>query len=603
MTPQAYRLDCRKRESRLMKTFNIWNISIKKQLFCMFFLICGIPILALSTFMYFESSRFNTENMQSMLENLVTRYEESTSRAFEKLEDQMNVIALSGTMRQSIRNSREGLQPSRDLQDSLNVIFNSVIYSDEEIDVALYIDNCDEILAFGRVLDIHNVKHRFLQRFEEDTEELLSSALFEQARDQRGRPVWALMEADGVHQILAVKSLISLGYAEPQGYLVFFMKTDAIIPFTPEDMPRDDAALVILNDAGNVMMNVKGPASSLEITLGEQLDQSEVKSCIVSQRKMSNGWTLQCLMPQESFLADMKLIGVLAILIGIGLIACAFFVLQAYAVTLNERLDSLLGKMRKAQSGDLRVTEFLKGQDELKNLDDGFNHMMEKLSEYISETYIQQLEKREAQLRMLRFQINPHFLYNTLASMHAMSMMEGNERLSEMIQHLAAMFRYSIGESPRDLVTVEEELSHVKDYVYLQKIRFEDRLTVSYDVDQDLLQCPMLRFILQPIVENSVKHGLNEGEGRIWIEAYPDQEGFIFSVRDNGSGISPDQLAIIRQELDSDQVEACKIGIGLYNVHSRLRLRYGEGYGIRISSNTEGTVVHIRLPRQGAEGK
>lgn len=588
--------DALKAEECHMQKKSIWDMRIKRQLISIFLLISGIPILTLSVFMYFESSRFNTQNMQSMLEYLATQYEEKLSESFSKIEEQMNVIALTGSMRQAIQASRRGEQLQQKQEEALELIFNSAIYSHEEIEMALYIDYNEEMKSYGRIVDSHSVKNRLLQYFEEEKDDLLDSELFERCRSQKGRPVWALIETDKTKQIVAVKSLIQLGCPESQGYLIFFLKTGQFMPFQPEDLPREDAALVVLNDEAQVMMGACGEKSTLEMEVGQRLDSNHVQRCISSNRLLDNGWELNCLIPRESFLSDMRMMGMIAILIGLLLLVAAFFSLDVYASRLNQRFDLLLKKMKRAKSGDLRVKDHLQGTDELKKLDDGFDDMLLDLEDFISENYIQQLEKREAQLRMLQFQINPHFLYNTLASMQVLSMQEGNTCLTEMIQHLAAMFRYSISESDKDLVTVEEELHHVKDYIYLQKIRFEDRLDVRYEIEDGLLQCKMMRFVLQPIVENAIRHGLNEGEGVIIIRAHSDDEDILFTIQDDGNGIPPERLEQIEQELEKEHVKDRKIGIGLYNVHSRLRLRYGKKYGVKLASGESGTIVEIRVP-------
>lgn len=580
-----------------MKKGSIWNIRIKRQLVSIFLLISGIPILTLSVFMYFESSRFNTQNMQSMLEHLATQYEDELNESFSKIEEQMNVITLTGSMRQAMQAGRRGEVLQQKQEDTLEMTFNSAIYSHEEIEMALYIDYHGEMRAYGRIVDSHSVRNHVLQYFEEEKEELLNSELFHQSCRQKGRPAWALIETETTKQIVAVKSLIQLGCPEPQGYLVFFLKTKQFMPFRPIDLPREDAALVILNDESKVVMSACGEKSTFKVEVGKELNDNQIQRCIVSNRALDNGWELSCLIPRESFLSDMRTMGMVAVLIGFLLLVIAFFALNVYANLLNERFDLLLKKMKRAKSGDLRIEDHLQGNDELKKLDDGFDDMLLDLGDFISENYIQQLEKREAQLRMLQFQINPHFLYNTLASMQVLSMQEGNTCLTEMIQHLAAMFRYSISESDRDLVTVEAELHHVEDYIYLQKIRFEDRLHVQYEVEDELLRCKMMRFVLQPIVENAIRHGLNEGEGVITIGARSDGGGdILFTIQDDGNGIPEDRLKQIEQELETENLKDRKIGIGLYNVHSRLRLRYGKKYGIKLSSGDSGTIVEIKVP-------
>ncbi|SDK05327.1 sensor histidine kinase [Natronincola ferrireducens] len=207
----------------------------------------------------------------------------------------------------------------------------------------------------------------------------------------------------------------------------------------------------------------------------------------------------------------------------------------------------------------------------------------------------QELKRRETELNALQVQINPHFLYNTLESIRWMAEIDNATEAVDMIMALSELFRRS-SKNPNDLVTVEEEIECLKHYLFIQQKRYGDKFEVAWNVPKNLLKCKMIKFILQPIIENCLEHGIADLEeyGKITIRACLKEKSINFTIADNGKGIDSNKLELIRNKLEGINTE--KIGIGISNVHERLKLYYGNEYGIEIKScENKGTEITIKL--------
>lgn len=269
---------------------------------------------------------------------------------------------------------------------------------------------------------------------------------------------------------------------------------------------------------------------------------------------------------------------------------------------LYKRVNILLNKMRKVENGDMDVTERISGSDEIAVIDHYFNDMVKKLNDLIEDNYIQQIEKREAELDALQFQINPHFLYNTLASINSMASVRGYNEISEITEKLGDMFRYSINSSSAEFVTLKEELEHIKNYIDIENIRFGNKIQIYLDVDYHLNNLKVLKFILQPIVENCIKHGfinLKKTEGFIEVTASIKDKCLYLEICDDGNGMDSLQMKGINDTFieRGKNKKDYKSSIGLKNVNMRIKLAFGDEYGLKINSQKGvGTEVIYKLP-------
>lgn len=236
----------------------------------------------------------------------------------------------------------------------------------------------------------------------------------------------------------------------------------------------------------------------------------------------------------------------------------------------------------------------------LTNIIDNLRNSL--LSEYSS-----QLLQKQAELDAMQNQINPHFLYNTLDSIRGMALEEGSEDTAEMIESLSILFRYTISQS-RSIVTIEQELSNVDNYIKIQQYRFNNRFVVKKIIDEyddKIMSYKMPKLIIQPIIENAIYHGLDSliNKGKITIRLYTTQSRLIISISDNGKGMNNKELTLLNEKLIKGIYNTHKnpnttsTGIALINVNARIKLHFGEKYGL-VAYSTEdiGTEIQIILP-------
>lgn len=280
------------------------------------------------------------------------------------------------------------------------------------------------------------------------------------------------------------------------------------------------------------------------------------------------------------------LIGLITLVLAV---AAAFF----FTASIAKPLSKLGSLMKRAEEGDLSVRFNSKYNDEIGRLGTSFNRMIKEISNLIDMVYAEQQRKREAELKTLQAQIKPHFLYNTLYTIQWMAEEHGAKDVVAILGSLANLFRIGLSKG-KEMISVQEELEHVRSYLAIQKARYEDKLTYEINFDEKILTHSVLKVILQPLVENAIYHGLNakRGGGKITITAKEQEGKLYFSVEDNGLGITTEKLKEIRQLLSCDHRESGKTGFGIFNVNERIRLSVGKEYGLVYSSvYQEGTKV------------
>ncbi len=275
-------------------------------------------------------------------------------------------------------------------------------------------------------------------------------------------------------------------------------------------------------------------------------------------------------------------------------------------------LTKIMQFMKSIKSGNLKNLEKridLEGYSEMSIMAKEFNSMMDeiydlthRLLDTSSRLYESELDKKRFELAMLKSQINPHFLYNTLESIKGLAIKEGIGDIRDMARSLGKMFQYSI--KGDDLVYFKDELNIVKSYMQIQQIRFQNRFVVDYEIDEEIYECFVIKMILQPIVENAIYHGLEpkKGTGHLVIRGeIDDGDQLLLTIMDDGAGIEPDILEKIQKILADDngvrEGLSEKSGIGITNVNRRIKFTYGNGYGCTIESVVgQYTKVTVKLP-------
>ena len=270
----------------------------------------------------------------------------------------------------------------------------------------------------------------------------------------------------------------------------------------------------------------------------------------------------------------------------------------------TQRINQLVQKMRDLDLGEFNVTTSIRSHDEIGYLEQSFNSMITRLDKHIQTAYVYQLESKNAELKALQAQINPHFLFNTLESIRINALEHKDADTAKMIHLLGNLFRWNI-RSDELFTELRQEINYAGTFIELQKIRYADAFDFTTDVPQKLLSLGVPKFILQPLVENAIKHGQRGvSSGGIISIAAQEEKGMLFiSVEDNGHGMDAETVRRITDGLDQPETETeDHYSIGLSNVHQRIRILFGEPYGLKIESDPGvKTVVRILMPAKGKE--
>ncbi|WP_105619945.1 cache domain-containing sensor histidine kinase [Vallitalea okinawensis] len=331
----------------------------------------------------------------------------------------------------------------------------------------------------------------------------------------------------------------------------------------------------------------------------------EDKYLMVYKKFYNEELILLGLIPEKKLLETSKSIQmtttILLVVSGIVIILLGVFV---FPKKIYNRINKLLIKMRRVEKGDMNIDQDpVEGSDEFAIIDHYFNNMVLKLNNLIQDNYVKQIEKREAELDALQFQINPHFLYNTLASINSMASVRGYHEISEMTEKLGDMFRYSINSSSSEFVGLHEEIKHIQNYIDIENIRFGNKIQLYIDIEDSFLEARVLKFILQPIVENCIKHGFSNPKTEGFIEISVNQEGerLYIIVADDGKGMNSQLVHVYNAYFQGamKSKKDYKSSIGLKNVNMRIKLAFGDEYGLKISSEC-GTEVTFCLPYKQA---
>lgn len=311
------------------------------------------------------------------------------------------------------------------------------------------------------------------------------------------------------------------------------------------------------------------------------------------------------LIPAIEFQRDAKETARFYVIISILSLIMAYVLASFASKQLVKPIRHLQSTMKKVQKGWFQVRASVQTHDEIGDLTNGFNSMLEEIDRLIKEVYETRFREREAELSALQDQMNPHFLYNTLEQINMMAIQHHRFEISDVVSNLGKLLRYTVDNQER-VVCLREEIRFVQSYLYIQKLRYGERLRSSMNIDSSLNDLLVPKLILQPLIENAIQHGIGEGEGVIEIHALTMDHELVITVKDNGKGLTWKEIEDIEASMygktaygehAAETFGETKRGYALRNIHQRLRLLYGEPSGVLIDKGVaEGSVFALRFP-------
>lgn len=313
-----------------------------------------------------------------------------------------------------------------------------------------------------------------------------------------------------------------------------------------------------------------------------------------------SGWKIIQLTPVKYFADASSRIILLAALMILILLGAMFLFSWLITGKVIRPIKRLAGAMKKVGEKNFSISLPPQGDNEIGEIYRGFNDMVANIDSLFKLTIEKENQKRQYEMNMLRYQVNPHFLYNTLNSMRFAAIKQKDAALADMLMVLSRLLRNTLSRTG-DEITLEQEITNIRDYLLLQQVRYDGRISVHYEIDSSTLDLSVPAMILQPLVENAIMHGLNEhlnsgSYSEIRITARIENDAVLtLMVVDNGGGIPEERLAALLEEGGQDSLNTAHIGLN--NIHKRIRLQYGEAYGLSLNNPAEaGTCIKISLP-------
>lgn len=383
-----------------------------------------------------------------------------------------------------------------------------------------------------------------------------------------------------------------------EGVNILYMDVDYQKLFTPyAETLISECGLYITDQDGKLVFEesrFSGKNQNYDLTYSEFLEQRDRGSTdyiILCEQSNTTGWTVWLYQPVGLAGEAMRPIGVMA---GVTILICIFAAVLAYFITsgmVSSRIERLTCLMQEVQEGSMDMQVGSDDRDEIGMLYRGFGSMMKRIRTLINEVYLGKITQKEAELKALQAQINPHFLYNTLSLINWKALAAGEEDISRMTLAMSAFYRTALNRG-RNVLQVEAELSNTRAYLEIQSMLHDGDFDYEIEVQPEILQCESLNLILQPLVENAIHHGIEEktdGRGKISVRGWKEDNCVWFMVEDNGVGME--------QKVADKILTMESKGYGVRNVDERIRLCYGEKYAMKVESVVgKGTKMTIHFP-------
>lgn len=424
--------------------------------------------------------------------------------------------------------------------------------------------------------------------------------------------VMEVKEYEGVPSLIIHRKIVEPPNPDPLGYLTIYMSTrelDLLLKRLSSD--KEDIMLFLESKSVSSYSNTLDDTNQLqsiyktgELQRFQTFILNDEKGALFSETGNVGDVSLTLLKFIPSSMITGKATESIRNITFIQVIMLVLLAIMLYFVSLSiiQPIKRLIKNIASIEKGDFHIAQVVEPQreDELGQLEKRFVEMTNRLNQLITKELRLQIEMKTAQLKMLQAQINPHFLYNTLQSIGTIALKQNAPDVYERLLSLSSIFRYSM-DLKTQTVPLKNEIQHTKEYLYLQTGRFKDRLHYEVNCTEESLKVDVPKMILQPIVENSIIHGVEKGNRSVLvkIEGYTSEESLILRIMDNGQGFSQEKIEEIREQYANGQMQVnSSSGIGLLNVLFRLHFEYGESFKWEIQSiPLKETTIQFVIPK------
>lgn len=595
-----------------MKRIRFDNLPIRYKLITLFLLIGIVPSLGLALLVDWTVHRVVERQANDYAMQVIGKVSQSFEFYMNNIQNLTYLIAFNPTVRRFLANERPQREPvSADYYEMRRFL--------QEF-ASLYPEVAGILVADARGNYVSNDMYARTPR--PLTEEswfraaVAAGGIFQILGRPSERNVTTLVPYTDRERISAVRAVIDPDTQQTLGVILVDMKLRAVSETARTVRLGKSGFLTVIDERGEIVYAPAqtpfdrlprdwfGPANSGVVTR----QAAGQEWLLIYRTSPFTGWTTVGVFPKREPVEGAREIR-FSVVTFVFLVCLLGLTASIYlSRSMSRPIDQLMSFMRQVESGNLSIRYRGTRTDEIGMLGRSFNLMLAQINRLLELTEIQERKKREAELRSLQAHIKPHFLYNTLDTIHWMARSRGADDIAALVGSLARLFRIGLS-GGSDIIPLSEEFEHVRHYLNIQQIRYRNKLDYRLAMSDDVRDAKTLKLILQPIVENAIYHGIRErrGPGFIDVSAEAQNGCLMLRVRDDGKGMSPDQLAAVRSKLENplpqDDAAAAgdhrprEGGYGLANVQARIRLTFGQAYGIAVDSEEGvGTTVVVRLP-------
>jgi len=437
--------------------------------------------------------------------------------------------------------------------------------------------------------------------------------IYNRAIEKEGRPVWIEPDSPG-SSIIAARTIRSIPDLELENIGVLIIQMDPEILFDNSSgqrmMSKYNSNLAIISENSLVyqrcdQLDSNKLISKMNKETGYFISNIRGEKYLIAYiTSRSTNWKFANILPYSSILKNIITVRVILIIVYIGIFILVIYLGFIFAKGITKPLERLTNEMKLVEDGKFdEITQnnvyTARQGDEIAQLERDFHLMVQKINALIKDNYLKQIAIKESEFKALQAQINPHFLYNTLESINWLAKLNKQHQIATMVKALGNLLRNSIS-NKSEVIPLSDEINILKDYITIQKCRYEERLDFSININPEYWDYMIPKLSIQPLVENSIQYGLEKVFGvckiRVWAESLENR--LEIWVQDNGPGMDKDFLL----KLNKGEIKSRGSGIGIKNIDERIKIIFGNEYGVRIDSILgEGTKVCISIPYKRSE--
>ncbi len=595
----------KKIKGKLAKIFK--NLSIKKKILLIFYIQVTIPLILIGFMSYKISSdiiyKKSVAYTQNILHTIELRLNDYVNNLIMVSQDFLYDKKIYDVI--SDNNAYGSPLIEYENETEINNALKKIVLSRQEIQSICLISSDEEFYS----ADNNSRKLSIKEAISDVKEEI-----HDKARNKMGKATW-FVEAKGniAENVYFARTIYNKDNFREIGLMVIMFKKDYLITafndLSSVDIPKiavisSQNKLIASRDQNIDYLFEYEIQNNIIDSRGAFIDnRQEVLVSYVSMQEPS--WRIITYISLNQLYREINLLRNWIILLSIISVSLLSVFGLLISFDLISPINRLVKGMKKIQKGQWIVNMDEDRGDELGFLSKTFNEMTKEIDHLVNRIYREQLTRKDAEIKALQSQINPHFLFNTLESINWMAQLNSVPEISETVTALSSLMEASIGRDDR-LITIEEEFTYIDNYILILKKRFEDRITLEKNLQREVMEIKIPRLLIQPLIENAIYHGLEKtrNKGIIKLNAGIFGEEVVIEVIDNGLGIEKDELAIINDKLSMDNETYFRSlennkrkSIGIENVNRRIKLLYGEEYTLKLESVPgEYTKVIVRIP-------